>query len=478
MIPETETIWAERTVRAINSAFPDPEFANWSQCERLAPHANHAAKHVTEYAFKTPEAGRLLGRMASYLTERGSYTDAIRLCEQALTILSESDQHGLDSASFLRTKGLAFFSLGRYSEAEQCLAKARADQEAVLGGDHLDYARTLDYLGVLYQTEERFAEAESMFQQARKIRKIKQGENHPDYATSLNYIGTVHGMKGNLRDAKFFFRQSLEIRKNRLSKDDPDVAISLGNLALMHLNSREYPEAEDFAKDALRILEASVGNRHVEYANCLHTLALTYHFTGRHGEVEPMVNEVLDCYRDSVGEEHPNFKYIKLTKQALLNQARSGMPAMELRHPATRSDPDHRFASSASWSVTVAMLGVCLLFGSAPLIGGWCLGFIAMTAGILGQVVGLFVLIRMARAFGIPRGLKAAMLCLVLGGLVAFYAASGMHGKFKARMYYHSARTFEGMGKFDDAKEFYNKAHELDPTLLPNGERRQGRNEH
>lgn len=124
---------------------------------------------------------------------------------------------------------------------------------------------------------------------------------------------------------------------------------------------------------------------------------------------------------------------------------------------------------SASLSATLAMLVGCILFGSAPLLGGWYFGFLAMTAGFIVQFVGLFLLVASARAFGVPQGWKAALFLLVLGALIATYAVSGTHDRFKARMHYHTAKTFERMGKPDKAKESYDKAYELDPALLSPG---------
>jgi hypothetical protein len=44
--------WAERAVRAVNSAFPSPKFANWAQCERLVPQALACATLIEAYRFE------------------------------------------------------------------------------------------------------------------------------------------------------------------------------------------------------------------------------------------------------------------------------------------------------------------------------------------------------------------------------------------------------------------------------------------
>jgi hypothetical protein len=43
MSGQTRRGWAKRVVRALNRAFPEVEFQNWPQCERLLPHARMAA---------------------------------------------------------------------------------------------------------------------------------------------------------------------------------------------------------------------------------------------------------------------------------------------------------------------------------------------------------------------------------------------------------------------------------------------------
>src|SRR5439155_16436863 len=39
MDEQTQRQWAERTVRAVSSAFPRVKYETWPQCERLLPHA-------------------------------------------------------------------------------------------------------------------------------------------------------------------------------------------------------------------------------------------------------------------------------------------------------------------------------------------------------------------------------------------------------------------------------------------------------
>jgi hypothetical protein len=60
--------WAERTVRAVDRAFPDGEFSTWPLCERLLPHAQFCVELIEKWGLEFTEAARLLNQAGVYLT--------------------------------------------------------------------------------------------------------------------------------------------------------------------------------------------------------------------------------------------------------------------------------------------------------------------------------------------------------------------------------------------------------------------------
>src|SRR5947209_16250197 len=59
MDEETQRQWAERAVRAVNSAFPDVEYETWPECERLLLHARVCAELIEHWKMAFPEAAEL-----------------------------------------------------------------------------------------------------------------------------------------------------------------------------------------------------------------------------------------------------------------------------------------------------------------------------------------------------------------------------------------------------------------------------------
>jgi hypothetical protein len=82
--------WAERTVRAVNQAFPDvTDYHNWSRGQQYLPHAQACATWINEWQLTFPEAGSLLNKIAYYLDDHAQYTEAEPLYQRALQIIEQ-----------------------------------------------------------------------------------------------------------------------------------------------------------------------------------------------------------------------------------------------------------------------------------------------------------------------------------------------------------------------------------------------------
>jgi tetratricopeptide (TPR) repeat protein len=119
MDDETPRAWAERAVRAVNSAFPYVKVATWPQCKRYLPHAQACAELVSEYEFEFPEAARLLNQAASYLFDHALYVQAEPLYQRTLAIREKllGPEHP-DTATSLNNLTELYRTQGKYEQAE------------------------------------------------------------------------------------------------------------------------------------------------------------------------------------------------------------------------------------------------------------------------------------------------------------------------------------------------------------------------
>jgi hypothetical protein len=80
MNSQTLRQWTDRVVRAMNAAFPEVEFPQWSRCEQLLPHVQLCAIWMEREVVAPVEAAHLLRKAGRYLWARGQYTDAEPFC--------------------------------------------------------------------------------------------------------------------------------------------------------------------------------------------------------------------------------------------------------------------------------------------------------------------------------------------------------------------------------------------------------------
>jgi tetratricopeptide (TPR) repeat protein len=285
MDAETRHLWAGRVVEALAAVFPDPEFRNWPQCERLLPHARVAARHIAESGLETWEAARLLNDTAYYLEDRAEYTEAEPLYRRALEIREKTlGPNHSDTATSLNNLAVLFRSQRRYEEAEPLYRRALAIDEKALGPDHPDTATDLNNLGELFRRQGRHEEAEPLHRRALAIVEKAQGADHPNTATSLNNLAGLYDNQGRYAEAEPLYRRALSIREKALGPNHPNTATSLNNLASLYYSQGRYEEAEPLYRRALAIDEKALGTDHPNTATVFNNFVKLLRKMGRGAE--------------------------------------------------------------------------------------------------------------------------------------------------------------------------------------------------
>ncbi len=194
----TRRVWAERTTRAIDLAFPDEEDVSlWEQCERFLPHALICTRLIKDYSFEFAEVLLLLHKTAIYLDARAQYTQAEQLLIQALTIGEQhlGSEHPDMMAPILGNLAMLYIATGKYEQAEQLLIQALAIGEQHFGSEHPDMAPILSNLARLYIATDKYEQAEQLLIQALAIGEQHFGLEHPDMITIReNLIGLLKKM--------------------------------------------------------------------------------------------------------------------------------------------------------------------------------------------------------------------------------------------------------------------------------------------
>jgi DNA-binding SARP family transcriptional activator/tetratricopeptide (TPR) repeat protein len=260
--------WAASAVAAAEAAFPDSDFAHWTRCERLAPHARAALDALPE-GVCLPAAARLALRCGQYMRKRAAFADA----------------------QILLRRGLAI--------AEACHA----------GEPYPEIAENIEALAALLRDTNRPGEAEPLLRRSVELCEAMAGPHDPSVAVALNELAILLHYANRLTEAEALYRRALAIDEKAFVADDPAVALRSHNLALLLHETNRLTEAEPLLERALRIDERARGTRHPDVASDLGSLGWLIFQTGRVNAAEPLLRRTVDIREAAYGTQHPSYAH-------------------------------------------------------------------------------------------------------------------------------------------------------------------------
>jgi tetratricopeptide (TPR) repeat protein len=351
MDSETQRLWVERVVRALNRAFTERDsFQSWHACSRLIPHIQTCTKLIDEWRIGFSEAGHLLDKAGVYLWERAQYTEAEQFLITALALRqkqsgpehsdlgrtmhhladvyreegrfhdaeqlyfreqniwerSEHPAHRLDMTRCLHGLALLFRDWGRYGEAEEIFNRAITLREELLGADDLNVAWLWGDLAQLHCRQKHYVPAARLLEKALKIVRNVAGKEHPLLGLFLRELAACCSTE-QPEEAERLLLEALEIQKTVYGPDHLHVVRTLYSFASLYQRSNRAVDAEAYYFQALSILDKTLSGGHPDHALVLHAFALFYHEQGRFADAEPLYAKALMMRRQLFGSNHSEF---------------------------------------------------------------------------------------------------------------------------------------------------------------------------
>jgi tetratricopeptide (TPR) repeat protein len=394
--------WSERVIRALNAAFPEPDFAQWPRCERYIPLVQIGLQLVAQAHLYMEEARVLFLKAGSYLLERGSYVEAEEFLAQA-NELGEHMQmdHDLVAADTLDRLATLYWRQAKYQQAERLFQRALAIGEQRLGHDHPQTAIYLNDLALLYYEQGKYRQAElfqqraltvgerrpspdlaltcdnmarileaqgksiqaeQLYQRALTIWELLPGPPHPSMTFCLNNVGMLYVKQRKYDLAEPLLRRALALRQQLLGPDHPRTAFSLQNLARLLREQGQYEEAIEMAQRALHIFEQRGGVDRSYLAKVLANLGVLSQMQGQDGQADSFLTRALRIQEQDLGQDHPDTATtlhhlaVLRQQQGKLNEARSlARRALKIRSQAQGvTHPD----TMATQTLYAQLLGV------------------------------------------------------------------------------------------------------------------------
>ncbi len=304
---ETQRLWAERAVRAVNAAFPELGLGVDKHQQDYLPHVQECATLIKRYQLHFPEAARLLYQAGDFLYFHGFYSQSQSFHQQALTIREQV--FGLDHPAIAESlNALAVLARldGNYEQAEAIHSQALAIREQALGQQHPETALSLNNLGVLYLGQGKYEQAEPLLRQALSIREQVHGSEHLNTLLTILNLARLYGEQRKYEQAEQLLKDVLATSERVFEPEHPLIAHNLNLLARLSYDQGNYERAEQLWTRSLTILEKALGREHPATAERLNDLAELSFAQGHYVQALSLCQRALSICQKTFGAEHPD----------------------------------------------------------------------------------------------------------------------------------------------------------------------------
>ncbi|MGD0472453.1 MAG: FxSxx-COOH system tetratricopeptide repeat protein [Candidatus Velthaea sp.] len=298
--------WTRSAIAAAQAAFPEGSFENWTQCERLAPHARAVLERLADGTC-LPSAARLALRCGQYMRKRAAFAEAESLLRRGLAVAEacSTDEPYPEIAAHIEALAALLRDTNRSGEAEPLLRRSIELSEKMFGPQHPNVAVALNELAILLHYANRLDEAEALYRRALAIDERTFGSDHPAAALRSHNLALLLHETNKPAEAEPLLECALRIDERARGPQHPDVASDLGSLGWLIFQTGRVNAAEPLLRRTIDIRAAAYGTHHPSYAHAVSDVAVLLHDTGRFSEAELLYGQALAIYEASYGADHP-----------------------------------------------------------------------------------------------------------------------------------------------------------------------------
>lgn len=264
--------------------------------DRVNEYTGMIARHY-EQAGQLQKAVTYFLKAAESALNISAYHEAIDWAEQALNLLTVSDQPADNARDVLEAQLLAYLGqayrwLSNFSRARELYENSLALFERA--GEKPGIVKALYELGWLVGSiMRRYVEAEQYFQVSLSI--AQEINDKRGVAWAYNGLGAMAHYQGDYTEAIRYYQASLQIARE--ISDHVRTAGALNNLGLVKAELGRLDEAQGDLEAGLQIFK-TIGNRS-GLASPIMNLGNLARFQGRHEEAERLFREALAIYEET-----------------------------------------------------------------------------------------------------------------------------------------------------------------------------------
>jgi len=253
-----------------------------------------------------PVRGRAKYALGTVMVDRGAYTQAIPVLEEAVKLQSAPGAAKTELSDSLTELANAQFFLGRYGESYALNTRVVDLDRQLYGPRHPNVAEDLLNLGAMQLQWGHYAEAERFDREALDLIRSWFGKDHNETASALTAVGRVLVAANRTDEALGMLREALSIQERAYGPTHPRVASALTELGKAALQNGNLDEAESDFRRTAEIYRAVYGQNHFLIATALSNLGNVYLERRQYPRAEELLREAVRRNLDALGPAHAN----------------------------------------------------------------------------------------------------------------------------------------------------------------------------
>ena len=243
--------------------------------------------------------------LADPTTNRGNTVTVREVLDRGAADIEAGMEHEpAVRADLLTAMGQAYSGLGLYDQAEDLLAKARADQATSQVSDE-SRVQTLDASGSNLYLAADYEQAEKLLVQAVAVARARLPADSVLRSETLDDLADVLVQLDRYPEAEKLCREALGADRRRGPKQAKVLAHTLDTLGSVYYGSGNLTAAEAAMREALDLHLKASGRRDALTAQAMSNLGSTLYQSGRYDEASDLYRQALPIYREVYGPEHP-----------------------------------------------------------------------------------------------------------------------------------------------------------------------------
>jgi len=237
-----------------------------------------------------------------------------------------------DLIPILTAIGLAYRKQGGYVLALPFCQRATQIAEKAGGGDSLELAAALDFLGTIYRLAGHEQSALEQYYRALPVVRKHLGTEHPAYGILLSNQASAEMAVGKTDEALKALREAARVVDDAYGQASQDATYVKEILGELYLRIGRFSAAEDELQYALTVRSEGLDGLYAgaipkeetlyNIAPVENLLGRLYTVVGLYDKAEPHLHNALSAFETKLGNHHPALESV-LVNLAALAEARS-----------------------------------------------------------------------------------------------------------------------------------------------------------